>query len=174
MGAVKEEINWSAVACRAFEDNLAEIATKKEEKEMADVIQRLRASKQRGADALYRQGEEDGRRFAAEDAEYDELKKLEQFRQRSAGREWEKFFEKEPTGGPSDFEFGPSENLLSVLRPVLDGWSIRSELGGWHGACAAFWKRFVGEDDSKTWNPSYVRGFAEGVLALWSEIKDHL
>jgi hypothetical protein len=40
-----EDVNWSAIAARAFESKLADIAAKKEKKNMDDVIQRLRASR---------------------------------------------------------------------------------------------------------------------------------
>ena len=42
MDKVKEDVNWSALACRAFEQKLAEVASKKENKTMNDVITRLR------------------------------------------------------------------------------------------------------------------------------------
>jgi hypothetical protein len=134
MEAVKEGINWSAIACRAFEDKLAEVATNKEEKTMAAVIQRLRATK---PDALYQQGYEDGRYWASERAGYEDLVRLEQlYVKRRAER---------------DFDFG-----------------------AWRGVCELFWDCIVGGDRKKVDDPSYVRGFAEGVLALWSEVKDYL
>ena len=45
MDKVAEPVNWSAEAGRAFEAKLAEISSRKEKQNMADVIQRLRASK---------------------------------------------------------------------------------------------------------------------------------
>ena len=75
MDAVKEPVNWSALACRAFEEKLAEIATKKEEKSMADIIQRLRTTK---PDLIYQQGQADGRRWASEQAQYEDMLRLEQ------------------------------------------------------------------------------------------------
>lgn len=178
MKAVKEDINWSALACRAFEDKLAEIAAKRGKNAMADVIQRLRASKQRGADALYRQGHEDGRRWASEQAEYDNLVRLEQlYEEKRTGRDWEKFFD--PRLGPDELTIG--ECLMMAVCPVL---SVKAngetsignlvERDCWRHVCATFWKSIVGDDDFKVDSPSYVRGFAEGALALWSEVKDRL
>ena len=37
MGVMKDEVNWSAIAARAFEEKLAAIATAKEKKSMDDV-----------------------------------------------------------------------------------------------------------------------------------------
>ena len=44
------------MACRAFEDKLAEIATQKEKKDMSDIVTRLRASKRQAEDAQYKAG----------------------------------------------------------------------------------------------------------------------
>jgi hypothetical protein len=198
MDAVKEGINWSAVACRAFEDKLAEIDTKKEEKTMAAVIQRLRATK---PDALYQQGHEDGRRWASERAEYDDLVRLEQlYTRRRAERGWENFFERD-YGRPSpdqvmvalskaaqgkphpslewDWDVTVGERLMRVVCPRLSAGDsgigdLNFDFGAWRGVCELFWKSIVGDDVFKVDHPSYVRGFAEGALALWSEVKDYL
>jgi hypothetical protein len=61
MDAAKEQINWSAIACRAFEEKLAEIASRKRRKTLDDVIQRLRGSKQKEEDEQYKIGYEAGR-----------------------------------------------------------------------------------------------------------------
>jgi hypothetical protein len=135
MDAVKEPVNWSAIACRAFEEKLAEIATKKEEKTMIAIIQRLRASK---PDLFYQQGQEDGRRWASEQAKYDDLLRLERLHDRKrAGGEWETLFD----------------------DPV-----IRS----------SFWRTYVGKSVFTDHHPAFFRGFAEGALALWLEVKDKL
>ena len=47
MDEVTENVNWSAVAARSFEDKLAEIISRKEIREMEEVVERLRASKRR-------------------------------------------------------------------------------------------------------------------------------
>src|SRR6266511_2526827 len=80
MDGVEEPVNWSGVAGRAFETELAEIAARKERKTREDVIQRLRASKQRATDAQYRDGEAAGRHWAEHNAEADELMRLARLR----------------------------------------------------------------------------------------------
>src|SRR5262245_57540294 len=77
MDAAGAGVNWSAVACRAFEVELAEIAARKKEKTMDDVIQRLRASKLRGASEAHKEGDAAGRKWARDHAEADELQNLE-------------------------------------------------------------------------------------------------
>ena len=41
MNKVKEPVNWSGIACRAFEIHLGDITAKKEHKKMSDVIMNL-------------------------------------------------------------------------------------------------------------------------------------
>jgi hypothetical protein len=171
MDAVKEPVNWSAIACRAFEEKLAEIITKKEEKTMFAIIQRLRASK---PDIIYQQGQADGRRWASERAEYEDLLRLERlYEAKRAGRDWEDFFDR----GYDEASVG--EHLIQVVYPPLSPGICK--IGGIVGdpegcSCAYndFWKSYVGEDASKIDNPSYIRGFAEGALTLWREVKDKL
>jgi hypothetical protein len=193
MDAVKEPVNWSAVACRAFEDKLAEISIKKEEKGIDDIIQRLRASK---PDLIYQQGQEDGRRWASQQAEYEDLLRLEQLhaRKRAAG-DWEKFFHRD-YGLPNweqtkelfskasqgkvawslewDSEATVGERLVRAVCPRLNAGDLRFDCGSWRRVCQEFWQSFVGDDDFKVDHPSYVRGFAEGALAVWSQVKDRV
>jgi hypothetical protein len=204
MDAAKEPINWSAIACRAFEEKLAEIATKKEEKTMADIIQRLRATK---PDLIYQQGLADGRRWASEQAEYEDLLRLERFYEKKrSGRDWEKFFDRDyglPTweqiresfskenqgksvhdpmwASVDDYvnDVSIGERLMRTICPRLDAGDfgrgdIHFDRDAWRSVCRHFWKSYIGDDDFKVDNPSYVRGFAEGALALWREVQDKL
>jgi hypothetical protein len=158
MDAAEEEVNWSAVAAQAFEAKLAEIASRKETKTLNDVIQRLRASKQRASDDHYREGEEAGRRWAENEAEADELARLERAQGRADA--WELLFEE--AAGQS---YSAGELLYFVLHP--ENHKDRSE-------ASDFWECALGDDTTRTEDGSYVRGFAEGALALWREVKDKL
>src|SRR5260370_8114024 len=60
MDAIGEEVNWSAVASRAFEARLAEIISKRGAKKMEDVVTRLRASKNKAQDEAKTRGIEAG------------------------------------------------------------------------------------------------------------------
>jgi hypothetical protein len=196
MDAVKELVNWSAVACGAFESKLAEIATKTEQNGLETIIHRLRATK---PDLIYRQGQEDGRRWASEQAEYDDLMRLERLhdRKRAAG-DWEKFFDRDyglrlaweeiktllskegPVRAPPsypDVDAYVGERLMMAICPRLSAGDssigdVHLDFDCWRDVCRRFWKSFAGEDDEKPDHPSYVRGFAEVALALWREVKD--
>lgn len=174
MDAVKQPVNWSALACRAFEEKVTDIAAKKEKNDMADIIIRLRASKQRGANALYQEGHADGRRWASEQAQYDDLVRLEELHiKKGNSREWDDFFNK------GHMDFPRAHALMRIICPLVrapggDLGDIHFDVDGWHMVCKDFWKSFVGDDEFKIEEPSYVRGFAEGALAVWSEVKDKL
>src|SRR5262249_23220099 len=71
------------------------------------------------------------------------------------------------------------ERLMMSICPRLNAGDsgigdIDFDFDAWRGICEQFWKSIVGDDDFKVDHPSYVRGFAEGALALWCEVKDHL
>jgi hypothetical protein len=159
MAAVPEEVNWSAIACRAFEATLAEIAARKERKTMEDVIQRLRGSKQRAEDDQYREGEEAGRRWAENEAEADELARLESCRQ-AAGYDWDRLFYGSDAG-----VYDVDEWLFFRIRPDCEG--DRSE-------ARHFWEVVLGKEAHTADNPSFVQGFVEGALGLWAEVKNRL
>ena len=76
MDQVKQPVNWSALACRAFEHKLAELITEKGTRNMSDVILRLRASKQRLDSELYKEGKGNGEAWAKDEAEAEELQAL--------------------------------------------------------------------------------------------------
>ena len=76
MDKVREPVNWSALACEAFERELGEIASRKETKKMTDVIQRLRASRMKGDSESKRLGREAGQYWAKDRAEAHELERL--------------------------------------------------------------------------------------------------
>jgi hypothetical protein len=164
MDAMKEQVNWSALACRAFEEKLAEIASKKERKTMDDVIQRLRVSKQQMESEDLKAGEQAGRYWAQNRASARELENLERFLDR---------LDHEPSYGRNEFfsDYGSSgystaEHLYFELYPednqILDG---AKEF--WEGALGEEGQHHLASDD-------FLRGFAEGAEAVWLEVKDKL
>jgi hypothetical protein len=76
MDKVGEAINWSAVAQRAFLEAALAQAVKKEQPDMSSVVERLRASKERVEKRDRDYGHQQGRRWAEQEAEYDELKRV--------------------------------------------------------------------------------------------------
>ncbi len=76
MDAAESRANWSAHAQRAFSIELDHLEAITEIKSMTDVIERLRASKQKLAQASIADGRIAGREWAMQSAEYDELKRV--------------------------------------------------------------------------------------------------
>jgi hypothetical protein len=159
MDSVQESVNWSALACRAFEDKLAEIAVHKEKKDMSDIVTRLRASKRQAEDTQYKAGAEAGREWAGDTAEADDLQRLERWKER-CGWEWEQCFDNNPTRSCTVAELVAENVWPDEDRNVPPA--------------NEFWERALGEDTSETDNPSFVKGFVEGALALWDEVKAQL
>ena len=161
MEAVEEAVNWSAVACRAFEAKVGEIASRKERKTMDDVIARLRASKQREDDADYREGEAEGRHWAANHASAHALIRLERFREWN-GPAWRVLFDS------YKYSTTPAERLAGILLPpqeVAMSYNRSAELEFWDNTTPV--RRMPDTE-------SFVRGFADGALAVWLEVKDHV
>lgn len=161
MEKVQEQVNWSALAARAFEEKLAEIASKKVRKTMDDVIQRLRVSKEQADDASFKEGEKIGRRWAENRATAEQLMRLERFREKQ-GYDWDSLFQE--NDGTS---FWNPEEILA-FRILFDSEEPDSQ------SAKEFWERALDERAGKVENPLFVKGFAEGALDLWREVKDKL
>jgi hypothetical protein len=79
MDKVSEPVNWSQVAASAFEAKLGDIASRKEKKNMQDVIQRLRASKLQGQTRLAKEAFESGVEWAKSGAEWSEIEGIVEY-----------------------------------------------------------------------------------------------
>jgi hypothetical protein len=158
MDKVKEDVNWSALACLAFDKKLGEIASTKENQEMADIVQRLRASKQQNDGEANKNGFDCGEGWAARSAEASELERLE--RQidslRTDCQMW--------LDGNACSAYGPCESLVFAMHPESDG---DREFA------SDFWESL--KLDGEPWNDAeFVRGFAEGAMSIWLEVKNQI
>jgi hypothetical protein len=158
MDAVEEPINWSAVAAAAFEQKLAEIVRRRGAKDMREAIARLRASKARFVEQEFKQGREAGRAWAMNRAEAAELERLAAFVER-CGLDWDGLFDRAGTDA-----YSAGERIVFAILPEDDGD---------RGASHCFWEMNAGDPDLAM-RPEFVRGFAEGAVELWDEIRDQL
>lgn len=161
--AKQKDENWSAVACAAFESRMAEIAKKRIEekgaKEMEDVIERLRASKIEAETEGYADGVKAGEKWAMEEAEVRDLRSLERFRKGIRDHEWSDYFE------AGESAFTPAEQLAMAILGDAAG----------RGEAADFWEGEAGDDwEAITDSAAYLKGFAEGALDVWREVKDKI
>ena len=160
MESVDEDVNWSAVASQAFKQKLAEIIQRKGVRDMKDVIARLKASKAELQTERYNLGFSAGQIWAKESADVAELERLESFRN-DFQYGWNDWFQPNQNDA-----YGPCELLAFQIRPG-DG-TNRASAG-------AFWEEAIGEDLEKLrWDGEYLRGFAEGALDIWEEVKGQL
>jgi hypothetical protein len=158
MDQVEESVNWSALAARAFQGKLAELAAKKDQKTMDDVIQRLRESRLKLEEADYHAGKEVGCEWAKNDAEARELITLDKTSIQC--NDWPNFF----TTDGSD-AFSAAERFVEAIRG--EGDSLRDEAD-------EFWTFVVGDDWQRVVTDDWARGFADGALELWDEVKGSL
>lgn len=145
MDKVKEALNWSAIACQAFEQKLAEIASKREVKKMDDVIERLRASQREVESEDYKTGFENGEDWAKTTATAKQLQRIERFEEAGSGEYDHEtlFYVIEPNGGGNPMDFS--------------------------------WPEVFGDDcQDEIESPDVIRGFVEGAMSVWREVRKHL
>jgi hypothetical protein len=148
-------VNWSAVASVAFEQ---ELLSRRRMRTMASVIERLRASKEASATEFHRAGVSAGEEWAKNSAEYDELHLL--------GENQASLHELIPAGADHGGRAG--ERFVFAIHP---------ELAGDTQAAARFWEFALDEElveQAMMDSDEFVRGFTEGALALWNEVRDQI
>ena len=156
MDKAKTSVNWSSIASRAFEDELHRISKSQEEVKMTDVVNRLRQSKhirEAGLDKNYREGFALGQDWASNRAELIELENFEDCNR------FHPLVDEDEGGG------GSGHYLWETIVPTDE--CTREE----------FEMRLVGGDKAKLdrlGNARYWKGFVEGVLTIWVEVKDKI
>lgn len=142
------EVNWSAVAARAVEQKVAaDIATKRE-KNMEDVIQRLRASKSQGESDSFDLGKVCGESWARDSAEFDELKRVSKLVLVDGLDNW--------------FWTTEERDFASLIEQVSPGTEADDDmLNVW-----------VGEDNkAHCHDQQFIRGFCAGALVVWDAVE---
>ena len=161
MDKVKDEVNWSAIACRAFEEKLAEIASNKEKKNMSDVINRLRASKAEAEAESYRDGAKLGTAWATNTARVRELKRFARMRD-----DWAECWDCGNFETDGTCAWAAYERVYFYLEPDDDGDRTLAK---------EFWEMATGEENEHNlMDADFLRGFVEGSLTVWDEVSDKL
>src|SRR5205085_633707 len=137
-------VNWSAVAQRAFREAISTHSVRKDHSDMENVIERLRASKERFEDRQLEAGKEVGRKWATSEAEYHELKAV----------------------GDFDADSWPHEVQQDTLGRLIDpdGETSPEE---W----AEFWDTHYGRGKPSS---AFIRGFIDGATEIYDEIAEQL
>lgn len=158
MDAAEEAINWSAIASRAFEHKLADLISRREIRQMEDVVSRLRASKQKRDEGQFHVGFEYGKAWAESAAEAEELMRLDT----TGADRWADWF-----GEDSNNAYSAGERFVFLIQPWNDGDRKMA---------SDFWESMLANPDweAQSGDPEFVRGFASGAHYIWSEVKDKL
>ena len=148
METLGDRVNWSSIAQDAFAARIRRAKAMIDLSQM-NVLERLRATKEKGREASRKAGREAGRDFATRFATYDELQGLASFKPKD--------------GTPDD----PSlfDQICQVLdAAVVDDGSLQ-ELA--ETRLPAYIEPFGDHQ-----NDQVLRGFVEGAVEAWDDLKD--
>lgn len=138
MDEAGDGLNWSAVTQRAIREAIAINQVKRNPDNMTNVIERLRASKERLENANAASGKDCGATWAKSAAEYDELSRISEAvsidsiglddlkrlidpEHHMDAHDWKAFWEKHGDGQPDDaFAQGFAEGAAAVFDEVAD------------------------------------------------------
>lgn len=156
MQKAAEPVNWSAVATKAFEDKLAEVAAKKDTQSLDDAVQRMRASRLASADGAYSEGFERGREFVTQDADWQFCEGL-----KVALAEWT-----DARWAQAQQDGGAGAALEIVLRRV-DPQRFKTAK-----AVRSFLVDHVGDHVPSA--AQFARGWCEGALSCFRQIEERV
>jgi len=147
----KFDENWSSIAQEAFRKRLAAIEhEKKARKGMDSVIARLKASKEKSDDEHFQRGKADGLEWAREHAEWTDLISID------------RVFNSEHQG-PDNVYCEHFQNTFEEALSPDNSDDFDREY---------FWSTHAGDDWKTLVDVSYLRGFVEGSLEVYEEVKD--
>jgi hypothetical protein len=136
-------------------------AVRDENRVSEDVVDRLRAAREKAVKEEYEDGASAGRKWARSTATPKELKRLERYVTSGDGN-----------AGWWDVDcpnwcapFGAADYLVFALRP-------RDKDD--HDAPNQFWTEALGDDIHRIQDGDFLRGFGEGAITIWEQVKDRL
>ncbi len=189
MKKARSYVNWSSVACEAFEQKLSELGPLEEITSVDGALARmksLQASSPACNDRLGQTGKEAGTYWALNFADPNQLSRMEKFRNGFPEQEWEAFMNSREGWVQLGKCIAPGNDRLSGPRssgiePVVhDPWNAiggpssrhrRPRMGKHSDRGMEIWRSIL---DRRPDQPGFFRGFAEGALDVWKKIKDQL
>ena len=163
----KTVVNWSQLACDAYEANLAEQLGKEDEITLDDLISRVRISKQQTTDKKFRQGVESGEKWASLFLGYEDFLRLEEFVTSWTEDDWKELAN---TKG--------SQKISARLLRTLDSGGTLSEgaNGNWMAEVPRVSEAGVPRGRSQDLRNSipFLRGYCDGAMKIWSKIKKEI
>ena len=175
MKQVGAYVNWSAVACEAFEKKMEEIGPVEEISTIDGAIERFKkinSSAVRGASPASSSGFEAGQRWAMNQATQEQLLGLDELRSGIPNSQWADFI-RSPEGFRSLTECVNDEegdhrgrHHRRGYRRWPDGIDMEQP-----GRFRTAWRSIL---DRRPDSPDFFATFAEGALDVWKKIKDKL
>jgi hypothetical protein len=163
MDAVKESVNWSAIAAEAFEAKLLQLQSQKEVKGMDDVVARLKAAAELEANEDYQAGLEAGRQWAKEEATPKQLRRIGDYIDSYATNYSFSWWDIDFPGWNAPF--GALDQFVFAV------WPDRKED---REASDDFWRQALGDDAHRINDCDYFHGFGEGAVEVWNEVAHKL
>lgn len=164
MDATTENINWSAEAAKCFERLLGELAARKQEKDMNDVIARLKATRFQEEDEDRKAGFIAGQQWAENSASYAELKRAAEF-------DFSEFDLEANWNAPWNGLDWIAFTICNVDPDQHDDPDDASEV---------FWAQVLGVDNgsarraAEKLEESFLEGFFEGAESVWVAVASKL
>lgn len=177
MKLLRGQVNWSAVACLAFEAKIEEIGPIEEIENVDAAIQRMKDLQPQSADAGNDSaGHAAGIRWALNQATPQQLAKIEQLRDSMSENQWnERLLNRDGIHdlteciGPDPDELD-QPNWRRGPRSHRPGHRSFDHFPG-HKDGRSVWRSIL---DSRPGHPGFFLAFADGALEIWKQIKDQL
>jgi hypothetical protein len=161
MDKVEASVNWSGVACSAFQAKLLELKSKKEVKSMDDVVARLKAAAELEEKEEYQAGHEAGKRWAKEEATPKQLRRIDDHIEEADRAEWWWYDSSMNWKAP----FGPRDYFVFAVWP--DRKDDRS-------AADDFFEQALGADAHRAKDDDFLHGFGDGAAEVWGQVCNKL
>lgn len=163
MKRVGVSVNWSGVACEAFERRLSEIEQVEQVTTIEGAVARMKQlHSQQENSGEFEAGREFGKRWALNNATPQQLADLEAMRFEFDSDEWLEFF--------SD------RRAVRKLTMCLLPEAVRGRRRGRNGpevrGIRLFWREVFGGRRPESFE--VFPGFVDGALEVWGEVKSHL
>jgi hypothetical protein len=165
MEAVKGQVNWSAVAARAFDAKLLELelAAKRGHMQKQDIVKRLKATKDNDTED-YEDGKAAGQQWAAEEATAKELERIARYIRRMEAGQGSSHVAWWHVGAPQ-WRVSPTHEFAYAAQPKYkDDPSAADD----------FWQAALGDDAERIEDPDFFHGFGDGVVEVWNEVQADL
>lgn len=179
MKKARARVNWSAVACDAFEQKLSEIGSIEEITSIDAAFERMKGLKAAGATQENPpSGEAAGTRWAMNYSRPSQLERMEAFRNGMSQVKWEQLLTS-PQGSEELAHCLVPSATQSSATPEPEGRTPgkhrrRPRLGNGHRGSDSHndvWTSILGQTPD---DPKFFLGFANGALEVWRHIKDRL